>query len=440
MLWVSEHGRIRRGDSSEALEYGDLQLRKTDFDALLELLDESVERGANLEPVLRYSRESGRDVLVVQRYAGVIRTESGCQIEILPKISKHMDAHTSRKLLVKMLMEINEPPFKVGTLAALEAHDMPLFELLIWQFLEHVGDIVRKGIARAYVDQTDNLVFLRGKLELSRHIRVNAYDRSRLYCAFDEFEMDRPINRLIKGALEIVDRLTGDATNWRRCREFLFWFDRAKATNDPGSDFRAIQNDRLIQHYAPAMPTCRLILERLNPLTDGGDRRAIAMLFPMDQIFESYVTSRLRRQLHGWKVAAKVRSQALVEEHSGKPIFTLEPDIELTRGQERVIADTKWKLLDGKDRANNYGMAQADAYQLFAYCRKYLAAQEPRRVILIYPRTSTFRQPLPPFWYQPKHEVLYVLPYDLERDELMLGEDIFAVRHDDVHSGARTGS
>jgi hypothetical protein len=39
------------------------------------------------EPILRYTRTYGRDALVIQQYAGVIRTESGCQIEILPKIS-----------------------------------------------------------------------------------------------------------------------------------------------------------------------------------------------------------------------------------------------------------------------------------------------------------------------------------------------------------------
>ena len=70
-----------------------------------------------------------------------------------------------------MLIELAESPFKEGTVADLRAHEMPLFEILMRQFLEHVGDIVRKGIARTYVDLQDNVVFLRGKLQLAEHIR-----------------------------------------------------------------------------------------------------------------------------------------------------------------------------------------------------------------------------------------------------------------------------
>ena len=232
-------------------------------------------------------------------------------------------------------------------------------------------------------------MFLRGKLQLMENIRRNASDRSRLYCEFDEYEIDRPVNRLIKGALEIVNRLTTDPINQQRCREFLYWFDRVTGTKDSNMDFRAVQQDRLIQHYEPAMPTCRLILEGLNPLTQEGNRRALSVLFPMNQLFESFVSAKLEKPLRDWRVSTQIRGQALIEKHRGSKIFALIPDIELRRGQERVVADTKWKLLDQRSRPNKYGISQADIYQLFAYSRKYLATQEQRRVILIYPRTDS---------------------------------------------------
>ena len=322
-----------------------------------------------------------------------------------------------------MLIELSDSPFRIGTLADLHAHDMPLFEILMRQFLEHVGDIVRKGIARTYVSQQDNLIFLRGKLQLSEHIRRNASDLSRLYCEFEEFEIDRPINRLIKGALEIVNRLSRDAINQQRCRELLYWFDRVTDTRDSNRDFRAVQQDRLIQHYAPAMPTCRLILDGLNPLTRQGESQVLSILFPMSRLFESYVSAKLGKQLPDWNVSTQVHGQSLIEKHQGEGMFKLIPDLKLRRGQENVIADTKWKLLDQSARQKNYGISQADVYQLFAYSRKYLANQEPRRVALIYPRTDSFDKQLPPFWFQENKEVLYVLPYDLLKDRLVMDED-----------------
>ena len=136
-------------------------------------------------------------------YVDVIRAFSGTQIEVLPKLSKKTTANVARKLLLKMLIELEDAPFRVGTAADLEAHNMPLFEILFRYFLEHVTQIVHKGIARAYVPQQENLVYLRGKLQLTEHIRRNSANSAQVFCEFDEFEMNRPVNRLIRGALEI---------------------------------------------------------------------------------------------------------------------------------------------------------------------------------------------------------------------------------------------
>ena len=416
-LWIAEHGRIYRGTHNEIIEGGNLQLASDDFDSVLSLLEDNEQ--SNLEPILKYSRSNGRDVLTVQQYVGVVRTESGCQIEILPKTAKQTTADQARQLLVRMLVELRNSPFKPGVLANLDAHKVPLYELLMRQFLEHVGDIVRRGIARSYVDQQDNLRFIRGKLVLREHIKRNVTDKSNVYCEFDEFEMDRPINRLIKGALEIVSRNSRDSTNRQHCREFLFWFDRVRATQDPSGDFRAIHHDRLIQHYQPAMPTCRLILQGLNPLTKQGANRTQSMLFPMNKVFEDYVSAKLRTQFKKWTVKSQAQSHSLVQNHVGSRIFQLKPDLAFKQGNRNLIGDTKWKLLNQDDRKGNYQISQADVYQLFAYAKKYLADQKRKEVLLIYPRTDRFDKPLEPFWFQESDEVLLVVPYDLEQDSLI---------------------
>ena len=411
---------------------GNLELAEEDFDAVLSLLDDSSQ--SDLNSTFKYSRCYGRELLAVQQYVGLIRTHTGCQFEILPKISKKVNPDVARALLVKMLIKLVRSPFKEGVVANLHAHDMPLFEILMWQFLEHVRDIVRKGIARTYVGCQDNLLFLRGKLQVSEHIRRNLTDRSRFYCEFDEYETNRPTNRLIKRALEIVYRLTRDPLNQQYCREFLFWFDRVPGTQDYQRDFQAVQRDRLVQHYQAAMPICRLILSGLNPLIEQGDRRALSLLFPMHEVFENYVSGNLRETLKGWSVNTQIRGQALIEEHDGKKFFHLAPDLELRNGEERVIGDIKWKLLNSNER--NYGISQSDVYQLFAYSKKYLSARKKKIVLLIYPRTDDFEQPLPPFWYQKNEEVLHVLPYDLHADKLIEGAH-FSL--EDMSDSARSG-
>ena len=396
-------------------------LSAEDFNDVLSLLEE--EPVHELKPVFKFSRTNGVDTLTAQNFVGVIQTPSGNQIEILPKTSVSTSEERARNTLIKMLVELRDSPFHEGVVANLYAHNMPLFELIIGQFLKHVGNIVRKGIARKYVDHEGNLVFLRGKLQLREHIKRNMIDQSRFYCEYDEYERNRPVNRLIKGALHVCMKVSRNTTNRQLCREYLFWFDQVPITKNYKSDFRAIKQDRFVNHYQKALPLCRLILARLNPLTKQGQNQCISVLFDMNRVFENYVASKLRTKITRWNLKTQVSQQYLVERYRDKPIFRLIPDLEFSRGDFRVIADTKWKLID--ENKSSYNIKPTDLCQMFTYLKKYLAFQTVKVVVLVYPATDNFKRALKPFWFDRQQtEVLMVVPYDLQSDELIGFQEI----------------
>lgn len=53
-----------------------------------------------------------------------------------------------------------------------------------------------------------------------------------------------------------------------------------------------------------------------------------------------------------------------------------------------VILDTKWKELDGKENGSNYGISQADMYQMYAYSKKYGTSE----IWLLYPINDAVRK------------------------------------------------
>jgi len=416
-IGIPEYGVLYSGTLSEQLNHTEATLSSKDFDEVLNLNEQP--ENAHLAPVFKFSRLKGRDTLTAQNYVGVVQTSSGCQIEILPKISDSIPLDEARQLLVKMLIELKNANFKEGVLSHLDTHNMPLFEHLLSQFLKHVGDIVRKGIARKYVELEENLMFLRGKLQIQEQIKQNIVDQTRFYCVHDEYERNRPINRLIKGALEIVQRVSKSYANRLLSREYLYWFDQVPATQNFRNDFRAINQDRFIHHYRKALPICRMILERLNPLTKQGRNKCLSVLFDMNKVFEDYVASKIQKKYcPPWKIQVQVRSEHLVVDHDGNPLFRLKPDLELRKDNTLIIADTKWKLIDENKRP--YDITSTDLYQIFTYAKKYLEYQPVKVVVLISPATDNFKRPLKPFWFNSQQtEVLIVLPYDLQRDELV---------------------
>ena len=166
-----------------------------------------------------------------------------------------------------------------------------------------------------------------------------------------------------------------------------------------------------------------MLHERLNPLTQQGGNRAIAMLFPWKECSRTTSQRASGANYAGGRSKRRNKGHYLVDDHAGGRIFALRPDLLLTNGSKRIVADTKWKLINEGDRANKYGITQADMYQLFAYGRKILAETESPVVVLIYPRSARFWQPLSEFTFEQDGCQLLVLPFDLDTGQLIGSRD-----------------
>ena len=143
-----------------------------------------------------------------------------------------------------------------------------------------------------------------------------------------------------------------------------------------------------MRHYDTVMPWVRLFLLGHGLTTCGGPHVSRALLFPMQDVFEDFVTAAIRRHQRRFMVRAHGPKYHLAMDSAGKHAFRLKPDVALMEfRQVRFILDAKWKHLD--PGAPNHGVRQDDAYQLFAYGKRYGC----RRVVLVYPGTTAFRTP-----------------------------------------------
>jgi len=131
-----------------------------------------------------------------------------------------------------------------------------------------------------------------------------------------------------------------------------------------------------------------------------GDDLALALLFDMNALFESYVGNFIKKSFPC--TILQHSEKHLVEDPKG---FKLRPDIFL---EGKFIADTKWKIVSSRD-----DISQADLYQLYAYGKKY----ECGRLYLVYPKISGIDQKAMKFKYE-SNIWLNVLYFDLEKDEI----------------------
>jgi len=144
----------------------------------------------------------------------------------------------------------------------------------------------------------------------------------------------------------------------------------------------------------------------------------------MEALFEAFVAKHLSKKLvPPFKLKTQARSHHLVQ-HLERDWFLLKPDMLIRNGDcNQLVLDTKWKLLDAlKGNAREkYQLSQSDFYQLYAYGQHYLDGRGD--IVLIYPKTDAFAQPLPVFAFPKAEDLrLWVLPFCLTERRLILPE------------------
>jgi 5-methylcytosine-specific restriction enzyme subunit McrC len=373
---------------------------------------------------LKHAKMDGRRAVQFANYVGVVRAPCGYQIEVLPKVGKDMDEKRARQLLIDMLLCLNGFRHIKTDSAKLASARMPLFEVFIKEFLLAVEHVVKRGVRSDYVARQDNLFALRGKLLIAQQIRQNLHRADRFFTEHDEFSPNRPENRLLHTALRQVLSASVSQDNQRLARELCFVFADIPASTQIAHDFQQVRLDRGMDYYADALVWARLILEEQSPLTGSGTHLAPSLLFPMEALFEAFVAKHLSKKLvPPFKLKTQARSHHLVQ-HLERDWFLLKPDMLIRNGDcNQLVLDTKWKLLDAlKGNAREkYQLSQSDFYQLYAYGQHYLDGRGD--IVLIYPKTDAFAQPLPVFAFPKAEDLrLWVLPFCLTERRLILPE------------------
>ena len=333
-----------------------------------------------------YCRGIG-NTITFKNYVGIIELPSGFQIEVLPKVDLSCDEDNlkTKRIFLKMLSCLKEFEGKVFSSASLNIDKMNLYEVFVSMYVQEVRQLVKRGIKSAYIGTEDNLSFYKGKLDINKQIRVNAAHRERFYMHYDEYQVNRPENKLIKSTLLKLLRITKDSGNSKAIRMLLYSFELVDESVNYEKDFCSVSFTRDMKDYELLMMWSKVFLMNKSFTTFSGNKTGKALLFPMEQVFEAFIAKQLknifeRNSSGSLNVSAQDSGYYLFDQPRR---FKLRPDI-VVRDKSNadnypIILDTKWKRLSCK--TTNYGISQSDMYQMYAYAKKYNTSD----VWLIYP-------------------------------------------------------
>ena len=330
------------------------------------------------------SIKRGAKVISARNYVGLITMNDGTTIEVLPKLNT-LDYGKSRTLLRDMLRTARELPYKSFNEANVMSDKMNLYEVFIRMFLQETGSLVKRGLKAGYIYHESNEKYLKGKLLFNQNLKDNIAHKERFYIGYDEFAQNRPENKLIKSTLLYVKGKSKDWKNRTDCNKYLTFFDEIDESDNYESDFAKCAVDRSISEYETILKWCRIFLMNKSFTMYKGSSVAFALLFPMEQLFESYVADVMKKKLGDeYTVSAQHRKYYLFDDPKK---FAIRPDIVVKNRETGVttVFDTKWKMLTPV-KEDDYDVSSADMYQMYVYYKKY----KPDKVVLVYPYNEDF--------------------------------------------------
>jgi 5-methylcytosine-specific restriction enzyme subunit McrC len=314
------------------------------------------------------------------QHCGIVRLPT-CVVEVLPKVGM-ADAPTtdelerSRGALLAMLHSARQVAItKVGT-APQHAVHATLLDIFIEAFLHCALDQARKGLISRYVAHADDLPVIKGRFQAHGHVRRNLARPHLLHCEYDEFTADNAYNRAVRATLDACRTWLINGHKQRLWFETHARYASISSVRMSAKDVASLPRDRTTHRYDPLLTWCEWILAMASPAMSAGATHAPGLLFDMNKLFEAHVAKREEDAAGPDQIVHKQGPPLHLAARGATGVFLLKPDITVWKldqngaasGIDRVV-DAKWKRLN--PAVPDYGVDEADVYQLLAYAMRY---------------------------------------------------------------------
>lgn len=260
-----------------------------------------------------------------------------------------------------------------------------------------VAQQLKHGLYREYVNKSDNLTTLRGKLDIPGTIKNKLQHRQKLFCDFDELSENNLMNQVIKTTMTLLIKQGNVKTeNKSALKKDLLFFDNVDYVEPSTIKWDRIRYQRNNQSYRMLLNICRLVIDGLLLSTEQGMIKMATFLDDqrMSHLYEKFILEYFRYH-HPELRANPDQVQWNLDDDNDMWLPNMITDITLKSKDGRVlILDAKYY---GQQMQSNFDVQtyrNANLYQIFTYVKNCDKDQTGNVAgMLLYAKTSEDFQP-----------------------------------------------
>lgn len=252
---------------------------------------------------------------------------------------------------------------------------------------------IKRGLGRTYIEETEPLSCLRGKIDVTESIKQQTIIKQQLVCTYDEFSVDTYMNRILKTTMELLLRYDIPKTRKKELRNLLLYFKEVRIVDVYSIDW-SFHFNRNNQSYQMLMAICYLIIKGLLQTSADGSVKLMQFLDEqrMCRLYEKFILEYYKKHYPQIRTSASQIGWALDDGISAM-LPTMQSDIMLTYGNKTLIIDAKYYSHTTQVQYNVNTLHSNNLYQIFTYVKNKAASGGEVSGLLLYAQTDEEIQP-----------------------------------------------
>lgn len=256
---------------------------------------------------------------------------------------------------------------------------------------------IKRGLNRVYLEKTEPLSCLRGKINVTESIKQQTIIKQQLVCTYEEFSADSYMNRILKTTMELLLRYDIPKLRKKELKKLLLYFKNIQTVDIYSINwkFKFYRNN---QSYQMLMSICYLILKGLLQTTTDGSIKLMQFLDEqrMCRLYEKFILEYYKKKHPEIRTNSSQIFWQLDDEFSSMlPI--MQTDIMLSKENITLIIDAKYYEHTTQTQYGNNTLHSNNLYQIFTYVKNKDAeyGELPHTVsgMLLYAQTDEIVQP-----------------------------------------------
>lgn len=298
-----------------------------------------------------------------------------------------------------------------------------------------IGRQLKQGLYREYVDRTENLAILRGKIHITGTIKNKLSRQKVVSCEFDELTENNLLNQIIKTTVMLLLRQENVSPYHKSdLKKEMLFFSNVDDIDPAAIHWSSIRFQRNNNTYRLLIGICQLVLEGMLLTTDKGAYKLATFIKPefMSRLYEKFI---LEYYIQEHKELDANASQIPwgLDDGIDAMLPVMQTDITLTKGEKTLIIDAKYYSNTLQQHYDRMTIHSNNLYQIFTYVKnkEVELKDKPHEIsgMLLYAKTDEETYPDNDYKMSGNKIGVHTLDLNVEFSQIREQLDEIATRH-----------